>query len=186
MYSPFAKDFSSTRYAKWNSVKTFLSNVKENHTILELGCGNGKNLIGYESQSIAIDLCPELCEITKSRGIETHCMDVLDFKSEEKFDFILCIAVIHHLKTQQERQKLIRIILQSLKNDGKALITTWTPSKYPYGDNNITFRGHPRFYYVYPPNEFQKDFETVMSENTNETKSLTFFNEMENDCVFIS
>lgn len=182
-YSAFAQDFSSTRYSKWASVRKFLSTVEKHHTILELACGNGKNLVGYESQSIGIDVCPELCEITRQRGIETHCMDVLDFKSDEKFDFILCIAVIHHLKTREERRQLLQIIRDNLKTGGKALITTWVPSKYPFGENNITFKGYPRFYYVYSPNEFQEDVESVFGEKL---RTRVFFNEMENDCVFIS
>ena len=45
VYDQIANDFSETRFCVWNMVKRFLKNKKFTQIGLEIGCGNGKNMI---------------------------------------------------------------------------------------------------------------------------------------------
>ena len=45
VYSVIADHFSSTRFNVWSNIKSFLDSFNKYDTIVELGCGNGKNLI---------------------------------------------------------------------------------------------------------------------------------------------
>lgn len=153
-YSIIASDFSKTRYKKWNCVNNFLSNINKTDKILELGCGNGKNIYDIKDQSIGVDICPEFCKICRDKGItviESNVLDV-DFP-EESFDYILCIAVIHHIKEEDDKIKLLNIINKILKTNGKALITGWTTQEptrnLVHGDNIVKFGKNERYYYIF-------------------------------------
>lgn len=169
-YSIIASDFSKTRYKKWNCVNNFLSNVIKSDSILELGCGNGKNIYDIKEQSIGVDICPEFCKICRDKGIiviESNVLDI-DFP-EESFDYILCIAVIHHLKEENDKLKLLNIIKKILKPYGKALITGWTTQEptrnLVHGDNIVKFGKNERYYYIFQQYELynlcKKIFDTI-------------------------
>ena len=153
-YSIIASDFSKSRYKKWDCVNDFLSNIDKTDKILELGCGNGKNIYDIKDQSIGVDICPEFCKICRDKGInviESNILNV-DFP-EESFDYILCIAVIHHIKEEADKIKLLNIIKKILKTNGKALITGWTTQEsmrnLVHGDNIIKFGKNERYYYIF-------------------------------------
>ncbi len=153
-YSRIASDFSKTRTKKWNCVNNFLSDVIKSDKILELGCGNGKNIYDIKEQSIGIDICPEFCKICRDKGINVIESNILDINfPEESFDYILCIAVIHHLKGEADKIKLLNIIKKILKKNGKALITGWTTQEptrnLVNGDNIVKFGKNERYYYIF-------------------------------------
>lgn len=170
-YNQIAKSFSKTRYKKWDCVINFLKNIKFDEKVLELGCGNGKNIYDIKDQSIGVDICPELCNICKEKGINIIESDILDFNTEDKFDYILCIAVIHHLNNLKDRIKLIKKIKSLLKENGKAIITCWntneTKYKFTHGDNMVKFGQINRYYYIFKPNELydlcKNEFEIISS-----------------------
>jgi ubiquinone/menaquinone biosynthesis C-methylase UbiE len=45
VYDKIADQFNNTRYKIWGSVKTFMDALPINSSVLELGCGNGKNML---------------------------------------------------------------------------------------------------------------------------------------------
>ena len=45
VYNKIANDFNKTRYSVWGSVRKFLDNVQADSTVLDIGCGNGKNML---------------------------------------------------------------------------------------------------------------------------------------------
>ena len=169
-YSRIASDFSKTRYKKWDCVNDFLYDISKTDKILELGCGNGKNIYDIKEQSIGVDICPEFCKICRDKGInviESNILDV-DFP-EESFDYILCIAVIHHLKGEADKIKLLNIIKKILNKNGKALITGWTTQEPTRnlvdGDNIVKFGKNERYYYIFHQYELyelsKKIFDTI-------------------------
>lgn len=183
-YNQIAHSFSRTRYKKWNSVNQFLSTVESHHKILELGCGNGKNLIDHTSQSIGVDISSELCKICESRGIHVINQDILDIEFEENsFDYIMCIAVIHHFQNIEDQKKIIQKIYKFLKPGGKALITGWNISEERYqfvhGDNYVKFGLSTRYYYIYNVEELKE-----LVENTIQPSHLEYTNENFNDTVY--
>lgn len=169
-YSLIASDFSKTRYKKWDCVNDFLSNVDKTDKILELGCGNGKNIYDIKEQSIGVDICPEFCKICRDKGINVIESNILDVNfPEESFDYILCIAVIHHLKEESDKIKLLNIIKKILRKNGKALITGWTTKESTRnlvnGDNIVKFGKNERYYYIFHQYELyelsKKIFDTI-------------------------
>jgi SAM-dependent methyltransferase len=183
-YSQIAIEFSKTRYKKWNCVNNFLSNVKSTDKILELGCGNGKNIIDFKDQSIGVDICPEFCRICKNKGLHVIESDILNVNfTNESFDYILCVAVIHHFKNEEDKIKLLNIINNLLKKGGKALITCWTTDEIAYnfshGDNFVKFNKTLRYYYIFSPNELSNLCKKIYNNIEN-------YNECYNEIVIIN
>jgi ubiquinone/menaquinone biosynthesis C-methylase UbiE len=165
MYSPFARKFSDSRYNKWKCVKDFLKEVGNDEVIIELGSGNGKNLLGLENECIGVDNCKELVEISRSRGINTIEADIMEYETDKKYDVVMCIAVIHHFETKEKRKMLLEKIRRFMKVGGKGLITAWNinePTKnFSKGDNIVLFEGHPRYYYIYRPGELKEECDGI-------------------------
>lgn len=145
-YNCISHHFSSTRYSHWKSVKEFIeesckTNLCEKKNFLDYGCGNGKylsllekfNTSEYDKFNITgFDNCDEFLQIVKKNYPKTNIYkgDICEFKSElySSFDIIICIAVIHHLSTENRRIDAIKNIISYLKPNGKALISVWSNS----------------------------------------------------------
>ncbi len=72
------------------------------------------------------DICPELVCIAKSRGHEVGVCDCLHLPYKTGlFDAVICIAVIHHLSTEERRLAALREMLRVLTNGGHVLVYVW-------------------------------------------------------------
>jgi len=98
--------------------------------ILDLGCGNCRNLIPFKSlDCYGIDFSPEMTKqaeiFTKKHNFKVKLkqanIEEIPFK-ENYFDYILAIAVIHHLK---KPEIAIKEIHRTLKPNGEAFINSW-------------------------------------------------------------
>ena len=134
VYEKIASHFSSTRYKPWPLITSFLLSLPAGSIGLDLGCGNGKYLsINPEVYIIGSDRSANLASIAREkREIERGGNDVIvgDILSpphpQRKFDFVISIAVIHHLSTSERRIAAVREILSCLRPDGgRALIYVW-------------------------------------------------------------
>ena len=45
VYDKIAEHFDNTRYSIWGSVKKFIDIFETGAKVLEIGCGNGKNML---------------------------------------------------------------------------------------------------------------------------------------------
>ena len=99
--------------------------------ILELGCGEGRDAVhllekGYNL--LATDISPEAIRYCRTRWPKySHNFRVLDCvagESDEKFDFIYAVAVIHMLVEDHHRCAFYRFIREHLKETGTALVCT--------------------------------------------------------------
>lgn len=166
-YSTFSKEFSNTRTYLWECVKNFLNvnSKNEKNTLLEIGCGNGKNLVYAKELNYitsGFDICPEFVEECKSKNLNVFIDDMMTFKLNKKYNFILCIAALHHLKPEYHLDILVKL-LDHLEENGKILLTLWSyeiydvkkPRKLLLGDNDIPWKNRKgeiigmRYYYVY-------------------------------------
>lgn len=126
IYNKIADHFSVTRCFPWPKVESFLKMLSRDSVMVEVGCGNGKNLGVSPGKSYGCDICPNLLEIAKSKGHNVTCCDALNLSYPNNFaDVVISIAVIHHLTTQERRLKAIEEMFRILKPNGKMLIYVW-------------------------------------------------------------
>jgi alkylated DNA repair protein alkB family protein 8 len=169
-YEVRAIEFSKTRGYIWPCVKHYLDkNTNKNNSLIELGCGNGKNLKyainnGYNiDNTIGIDNSNSLINICNKSGLNVILGDIcnLDFINRQ-FDNVLCIAVLHHLTTNKLRQLALHNLYKLCKKGGTILITVWSyecewngieshyKRKLIPGDNIIYWKHQDeRYYYIY-------------------------------------
>jgi SAM-dependent methyltransferase len=165
MYSKFAHEFSKTRTHPWRCVETFLA-AHPPSTLLDAGCGNGRNLFaaqaaGYDAEGF--DICPEFVEICRNRGLTANIGNI-ESSIIKSYDYILCIAVLHHLRTNEARQTALQRLYEALNPGGTLLLTVWSyefegarfPKHFAIGDNIVLWKSQhhdkmssDRYYYIY-------------------------------------
>ncbi|KPJ01040.1 Alkylated DNA repair protein alkB-like 8 [Papilio xuthus] len=112
VYEQISRHFSSTRHQAWPQVVGFVRDSPPGAVLLDLGAGNGKNILKRNdilqpaADCIRLDLL--------HAGIRDGCADV-----------IICIAVIHHFSSQSRRIQAVATIARLLRSGGRALITVW-------------------------------------------------------------
>jgi ubiquinone/menaquinone biosynthesis C-methylase UbiE len=125
-YDIHADDFSKSRFRIWPHVQTFLDSLKTNSRVLDIGCGNGKNILYRDDlDMIGLEYSQGLCNICKSRLLPVVQGDARNVPFEDNmFDAIIMIAVIHHINPD-EHQKVLNEIQRVLRPGGICLITNW-------------------------------------------------------------
>ena len=142
-YNIISKVFDNSRVRIWNNVKQFLLDdryaadagdaaTSRTNTLLDCGCGNGKNMIyaqslGYHSDGF--DISNNLLDICKNKGLNVYYQDVLNLNITKKYNKIISIAVLHHLQTFEEQVAAIKILCDCLDNNGKLLVSFWSKEK---------------------------------------------------------
>ena len=128
VYDKIASHFSITRIMIWPKVHDFINDLPSNSTILDIGCGNGKNMGTREDcQYIGIDICQNLIQQATYKPncnyLISNCLTIP--LPDNSMDYIMSIAVIHHLSTPERRLQSLIEINRLLNHGGKALIYVW-------------------------------------------------------------
>lgn len=129
VYNEIAPHFLSTRFKPWPVVDRFLSGQKKYSIGIDIGCGNGKYLgVNPELFMIGSDYLTGLIEC--AHGInKNYNLAVSDGlclpHAEDRFDFAISIAVIHHFATPERRQQAIAHILSKVRVGGQFLVYCW-------------------------------------------------------------
>jgi tRNA (uracil-5-)-methyltransferase TRM9 len=151
VYDAIAGHFSSTRYKPWPFVASFLQSLAPGSVGLDVGCGNGKYLtvrrdivlLGCDRSAALVALArnhqgladqdaaqtsKRKCEPNQQpdRKNEVLVADSLNLPFRPRgVDFVICIAVLHHLSTRERRQEGIRRLLECANDAGKVLVYVW-------------------------------------------------------------
>lgn len=124
-YNKIAEHFNHTRYVVWNEIKNFLDPLPTNSIVLEIGCGNGKNML-YRSDlnCIGIDNSEKMVEICQKKNLSVtkNCMTDLPI-NDKSIDYTMSIASLHHLETPERRRKAINEMIRVTKK--KIFLTVW-------------------------------------------------------------
>lgn len=174
MYSSIAHEFDKTRYKVWPCVAAFLES-RGGGKLLEAGVGNGKNLayaaqLGF--QTSGFDICPELVGLARGRcgdGATLWVHNICE-SIEGKYDTILCIAVLHHIQSEDGRQLALRNLVEALAEGGQLLLTVWSyetfdavrPRAFALGDNCVPWKSGSgdllasRYYHIYDRDGFKE------------------------------
>jgi len=184
-YDIIANDFSKTRAYVWKCVKQFIDeinidkiNIDEiniedaSTTVMEVGCGNGKNLDylfkhGFTKDAIhSLDSCHVFVNMVRNKGYNCSlelAQNIDRLYPSNYFDYLLCIAVIHHLPTEEERIDTITKCITLLKKGGHALFTAWAFEQ-SYTDNCGTV------FTTSKPRSFPNAGDNIVSWNKNKNK----------------
>jgi ubiquinone/menaquinone biosynthesis C-methylase UbiE len=192
-YSEISLEFSSTRAYVWKCVKDFCNLIDDSKekNIIEIGCGNGKNIQYINSKKkvniIGVDNCQNFVNLCCDRKLNVinNPITKLDFK-DEAFDYMLCIAVFHHVLTDQDRQIAIKEILRVMKKNSLGIITCWATEQpnndfvFTEGVNIVPWVGKKninkiRYYYVYSEKMFRDFFQSIK-----EIQIISIYNEVGN------
>uniref|UniRef100_A0A6C0JBT1 Methyltransferase type 11 domain-containing protein n=1 Tax=viral metagenome TaxID=1070528 RepID=A0A6C0JBT1_9ZZZZ len=176
VYDIISNEFNNTRRSVWEGVKSFLDSLPTGHSGFEIGCGNGKNML-YRGDLImeGIDTCENFVKICQDKGLNVNRGNILDdLQIIDKYDFVISIAVFHHISDYKNRFNALYNMINMLKSGGKGLLTVWSveqdydsKKEFVAGDNIVKwhkrkilengsqgFDIYNRYYYVYDRSDF--------------------------------
>jgi ubiquinone/menaquinone biosynthesis C-methylase UbiE len=164
-YSHIADEFSTSRYSVWKFVKEFLQD-KEKLWGLDIGCGNGKNMI-YDNM-VGMDNNETFIKICKSRGKEVVLADCTNIPFDDNtFDYVVCVSVIHHLSTDERRVQCVNEMKRVLKVGCSGMFNVWSEENqdkqvFVDGDNYVPWKSRTqkmtqlRYYNIMNHDRFMK------------------------------
>ena len=137
-YKIIAKRYSQLKKNPWKdflSYYTYLNekfNLPKSGTLVDVGSGNGRNLLVFKEQSwhfIASDFSFELLKVLvpiEKGKISLINNDMRNIPLRENIaDFVLCIASIHHLYNEDDVIRTLNNITDITKKEGYAIISCW-------------------------------------------------------------
>ena len=168
VYNIIAPDFDRTRHTMWPCVsKLYTSHIKNTDYVLDVGCGNGKNIMHDNA------LCYELCDLSSSfvsivknrypsSGVALAYSTSLPYRTNT-FDLVMSVAVLHHLQTPTKRIDMMNELIRVCSSGGIVFITVWAyEQKKKYGTQDAmipwkhrdTSTVYYRYYHLFDRDEF--------------------------------
>jgi ubiquinone/menaquinone biosynthesis C-methylase UbiE len=174
-YKKNASNFSKTRVNPWPSTIKFINSLPPGSKVLDIGCGNGRNLFYRSDIDITgLEMSQELCDIVIEKGGNVIQGNMINLPFDDNtFDYIICIAVYHHLDNAKDREQALNEMYRILKPNGKSFIQVWAmeqplnskrkfmkrdelvPWKNIEGDGQYTILY--RYYRIYPKGELEDE-----------------------------
>jgi len=144
-YNLISKKFSETRKHFWGSLDFIKKYTKNNDTVLDYGCGNGRLLelfVDKKIHYIGLDVSEKLLEFAKKKYSNVY----FSFQKIESlsttiplnsnyFNTIYSIATFHHLPSDFLRAKIANELYRTLKPGGYLIITVWNIWQKKYWKN---------------------------------------------------
>lgn len=171
VYNKIAHHFDVTRFNYWSWVTDFILSLNPNSDILDIGCGNGRNMTYNKHNFKGIDTSEEFVKICKSKNLDVIEGDMCDLPFDDKqFDALLSIASFHHLSNYERRNIAVREMVRILKSGGLILLSVWSinqPDKTrrkfnDYGDTLVSWNKDgevfQRYYYIFEIDEIKRYF----------------------------
>ena len=180
-YNTIANEFSRTRYTVWDAVKVFLDDIQPNTVLADIGCGNGKNMLYRKDiMNIGMDICENFVKICREeRNLNVTHGSILNIPFDMNIaDNTICIAVIHHLETLEERVKALSELIRITKPGGHIMIYVWCFEQDPKSKNKFTSQDEMvpfknikgdilsyRYYHLYLQGELEKEINMINQIN---------------------
>lgn len=129
-------DAIAQNYDKWRvknifyyrNIKSFAkSHIRPQSKVLEVGCGMGDILAATDPKvGVGIDISPEMIKVVSQRHPQHSfiCSPIEDFKSEEKFDYIILVDVVDHVADLMD---VFKSIYRLCHPTTKIILTTINP-----------------------------------------------------------
>ncbi|MFA6447657.1 MAG: methyltransferase domain-containing protein [Patescibacteria group bacterium] len=132
-YEAQGKNFSQTRQANWPIFKLLERELKPGSTVVDVGCGNGRllnvlspgiNYIGLEPSSSLLAEARKRFSNRPGVVFKPGSLPKLDLPNESA-DAVVCIAVMHHIPSLEQRAVALAEILRILKPGGIFICSVW-------------------------------------------------------------
>lgn len=168
VYEEIADHFKVTRVYTWSWIKNFISKLKNNSIIYDIGCGNGRNM-DFENQTfIGIDNCKKFVDMCLNDKKLAICANMTNINlPSNSADAIICIASFHHLSNRENRIKALYEMKRLIKPGCQILLSVWSinqPKKTKivfnsYGNQMVAWNHkYKRFYYIFRIEEIKTLF----------------------------
>ncbi len=142
-----------------DEIKKFASHLKENSTVLDLGCGSGyitNYLHKLNLNAIGIDFSQEMIKIAKQKYLESKflCTDFSDVKQhfeENSVDGLIAIYSLYFIP-KEKFESVLKSLSKILKSNGEFLFVTQIGNGEKYittplmEDNNIDDKIYVNYY----------------------------------------
>ncbi len=181
-YNDIADQFSGTRDYLWDDLQELSKFIVPNSRVLDIGCGNGRLYqLAEKNQAkfVGVDQSEKLIEFAiekfpKAEFVVSE-MNFLPFK-DNSFDLILAIASLHHIPSEEMRQKALEEMKRVITKKGTIILLNWNmfgdwvQNKVQKGDYNEFEPGEfivpwrdgskknygDRYYHGFTPEEIEK------------------------------
>lgn len=178
VWDKIAVDWNRLRTKPYKDVQKFINKLLlrwKPGKILDIGCGNCRNLIPFYEKSFdcyGMDFSKEMLQIVRKTGrkikLKVGNAEKLEYKSNF-FDYAIHSSVISSIKGKENRTKSLRETYRVLKKDGEALITAWNKldPRFIFKKKDILLPWKTkekivyRTYHYYTPWELKKELKKV-------------------------
>ncbi len=142
VYNSIAEGFYNLRQHPITPEVTKLSETWKPGKLLDIGCGIGNSILPFSRKGFectGIDISSKMIgqagryRTKNNADFDFQVSSVLNLPfKESSFDYIIAIAVLHHLDSEEKRLKALEETKRILKPKGKIFLTVWNkenPSK---------------------------------------------------------
>ncbi len=136
-YNQIAEHWYKTRTREcsyWPVVIDFINSIKPFSIVADIGVGSGR-FMNYRDDLIFIglDCSISLLKICKKQNLEVICNNALNISIRDNaVDATYCIAMLHHLSTEENRLQVIKELIRITKINGQIFLYVWAYNQ----DNN--------------------------------------------------
>eukprot|EP00668_Euglena_longa_P002568 GGOE01002999.1.p1 GENE.GGOE01002999.1~~GGOE01002999.1.p1 ORF type:complete len:290 (+),score=77.80 GGOE01002999.1:38-871(+) len=130
-YDAIAEHWDHTRFLPWPFCARFVADLPKDALVIEVGCGNGRNL---QRQDIFMHGCDNslelLCRAAAHRGADVALADnlALPYRSGS-WDVVLSIAVLHHFSTPERRLRAVQELFRILRGGRQGRLLLYVRSQ---------------------------------------------------------
>jgi ubiquinone/menaquinone biosynthesis C-methylase UbiE len=125
--------FGHTRHHVWELMLDFMSRLKNGDTLVDVGAGNarlldvvpeGVNYVGIEPSSSLREFAKRRLPSHKQSKMMAGGFPKLEVE-DAVADAVTCVAVLHHVPSNQEREESIKELHRILKPGGQLILSVW-------------------------------------------------------------
>ncbi len=167
-FDAIAGEFAATRERPWPETTAFIGRLAAKSHVLDLGCGNGRNLVAIREAGhavVGLDASRGLLEFAAKAG-SRHLVQgdavALPFRGHA-FDAVHAVAAIHHMPTPEDRRQFLSEASRVLRRGGVVLVSAWALEQPRFQDSDAQDRfvpwrrpdgsAVPRFYHLFRAGE---------------------------------
>ncbi len=129
-------------------LENFVIPYNKGKKVLDVGCGEGGVLSAFERQGYAcvgLEYNPDRVEYARKETAGKSPIisgDIQNFKSREKYDVVLILDVIEHLRDKTAALKNMKALLEP----GGIIIVSFPPFRSPFGGHQQVMRSWMKYF----------------------------------------